>query len=53
MKWEAGGNATVTLTENTSLKSNFIHSTEIPTSPPTWKLFCPTRVAWYRISAWP
>jgi hypothetical protein len=26
MEWEAGGNATVTLTENTSLKSGFIHS---------------------------
>ena len=34
MKWEAGGNATVTLTEHTSLKSNFIHSM-IPMSPPT------------------
>jgi hypothetical protein len=28
MNWEAGGNATVTLTEHTSLKSNFIHSTK-------------------------
>ena len=27
MDWEVGGNATVTLTEHTSLKSNFIHST--------------------------
>ena len=28
MDWEAGGNATVTLTNNTSLKSSFIHSTK-------------------------
>ena len=27
MKWEVGGNATVTLTEHTSLTSSFIHST--------------------------
>ena len=28
MDWEAGGNATVTLTEHTSLKSDFIHSSK-------------------------
>ena len=32
MNWEAGGNAKVTLTENTSLKSNFIHSTKTKTA---------------------